>query len=236
LARPNHVAAQASAVRPMYALAKRVLDVTIAFLALVLFSPLLAIIAIAIKLDSRGPVIFCQKRVRGCQDPLAPRPEANTFAFFKFRSMHTGCDSAAHRQFDTELINGNHKDTNNGCPDTPVFKMKNDSRITRVGRLLRRTSLDELPQLYNVLRGDMSLVGPRPALPYEVEQYSLKDRQRLVPQAGITGLWQVSGRTSLTFREMIDLDVEYSRSQSLALDLKILLQTVPAIFSGEGAW
>ncbi|MBC7235001.1 MAG: sugar transferase [Chloroflexi bacterium] len=220
----------------LYLSIKRVLDVLIAGTALVLLSPLFLLIAIAIKLDSPGPVIFCQGRVRGEQDPRDPHPERNLFSFYKFRSMYTGCDAALHRQYVTEYINGNCEHINNGDKARPLYKMKHDPRVTRVGRWLRRTSLDELPQLFNVLKGDMSLVGPRPALPYEVEQYSPSDRERLVPQAGLTGLWQVSGRTCLTFQEMIALDIEYSRRRSLWLDLQILLKTPKAILSADGAW
>jgi lipopolysaccharide/colanic/teichoic acid biosynthesis glycosyltransferase len=136
----------------------------------------------------------------------------------------------------TEYINGNAGQANRGSDKKPLYKMCNDPRITRVGRFLRRTSLDELPQLFNVLKGDMSLVGPRPALPYEVEQYKSDHRQRLIPQAGMTGLWQVSGRGRLTFEQMVQLDIEYAQRCSLQLDLQILLRTLPAIISREGAW
>jgi len=190
-----------------YLAAKRLFDVIVSSVALILLSPVLFAIAIAIKLDSSGPVIFVQKRVRGDQDPDEITPERNVFSFFKFRSMHVDSDPAVHRQFVTQYINGNCVDTNNGSAKKPLYKLRRDPRITNVGRLLRRTSLDELPQLFNVLRGDMSIVGPRPALPYEVEQYSRAHRERLAVQAGLTGLWQVSGRTCLTFDEMIELDL-----------------------------
>jgi lipopolysaccharide/colanic/teichoic acid biosynthesis glycosyltransferase len=220
----------------LYLSIKRALDVVVAAAALALLSPVLALIAIAIKLDSPGPIIFRQQRVRGEQDPCAPHPERNQFTFLKFRSMVTGCDANLHRQYVTAYINGHSHGINNGDSAKPLFKMKRDPRVTRVGRLLRRTSLDELPQLVNVLLGDMSLVGPRPALPYEVEQYSARDRERLIPQAGLTGLWQVSGRTCLTFDEMIALDIQYTHRRSLWLDLYILLKTLPAILSADGAW
>jgi lipopolysaccharide/colanic/teichoic acid biosynthesis glycosyltransferase len=227
--------ALAPSARALYLTGKRLLDVLLAALALVVLSPLWGVIALAIKLTSPGPVIYHQKRVRGNQDPHDPHPERNTFEFFKFRSMYVNSDSSAHRQYMQQLIRGEHG-LNNGTGKAPVFKMKNDLRITPVGRFLRRTSLDELPQLINILRGDMSLVGPRPPLPYEVEHYDTRHKLRLVPQAGLTGLWQVSGRTALTFEEMVDLDIEYGRIASLWLDVRILLRTLPAVISGIGAW
>jgi lipopolysaccharide/colanic/teichoic acid biosynthesis glycosyltransferase len=214
---------------------KRLGDVLVASIALLLSLPLLLFIAIAIKLDSPGPVVFRQKRVRGNQDASSPHPEQNVFDFLKFRSMYVNCDHEIHRKYVTEYMNG-HAGANNGNAHKPLYKMKNDPRVTRVGRFLRRTSLDELPQLLNVLAGEMSLVGPRPALPYEVEQYDLRHRQRLIPQAGLTGLWQVSGRTTLSFEEMIDLDVEYAHKRCLGLDFKIALRTIPTILSRHGAW
>ena len=220
----------------VYLAIKRLLDIIISAIALVVLLPVFAAIAVAIRLDSPGPVIYRQKRVRGGQDPSSPYPERKLFAFFKFRSMYANTDSQLHRQYVTHLINGHHHKTNNGTTHKPLYKIKKDPRITRVGHVLRRTSLDELPQLYNVLRGDMSLVGPRPALPYEVEQYDDFHKQRLIPKAGLTGLWQVSGRTSLTFEEMVRLDIEYSQRRSLSFDLQILLRTLPAVISRDGAW
>ena len=219
-----------------YLTIKRVFEALVSVLGLILVSPLFLAIAIAIKLDSRGPIVFRQPRVRGDQDPDAPHPESDVFQFFKFRSMHVNSDPAIHEQFVRRYIRGDSDHTNNGTTHKPLFKMRKDPRITRVGHFLRRTSLDELPQLYNILRGDMSLVGPRPALPYEVEQYRPSHRRRLVPRAGLSGLWQVSGRTTLTFEQMINLDVEYARKRSLWLDLKILLKTFSAVISRDGAW
>jgi lipopolysaccharide/colanic/teichoic acid biosynthesis glycosyltransferase len=236
----RYLAEQSTTECPATALAwylgiKRILDVLVSSVALLLSLPLLLFIAIAIKLDSPGPVVFRQKRVRGSQAPNSPHPEQSVFDFFKFRSMYVNCDHEVHRRYVTQYMNG-HAGANNGSAHKPIYKMKNDPRVTRVGRFLRRTSLDELPQLLNVLMGDMSLVGPRPALPYEVEQYDLRHRQRLIPQAGLTGLWQVSGRTTLSFEEMINLDVEYAHKRSLGLDLSILLRTIPTILSRHGAW
>lgn len=221
--------------RWFYLAAKRLLDVIISAVALVLLAPIVLAIAVAIKLDSPGPVIFRQRRVRGSQAFEEPHPERNVFEFLKFRSMYANCDSVAHRRYVTALING-HAQRNHCEGRRAVYKMADDPRITRVGRFIRRTSLDELPQLLNVLKGDMSLVGPRPALPYEVEQYAHAHRARLAPQAGLTGLWQVSGRTCLTFDEMVQLDIEYSRRCSLWLDLVILFKTLPAVLSTDGAW
>ncbi len=219
-----------------YLVVKRCLDILLASIALLALFPLFLIIALAVKLDSQGPVIYVQKRVRGNQDPQGPHPERNVFPFYKFRSMYVNSDARIHQQYMSEYIRGNHGKINNGTSHSPVYKMKQDPRITRVGRFLRRTSLDELPQLINVLKGDMSLVGPRPALVYEVEQYDHFGRQRLCAQAGITGLWQVSGRTCLTFEEMVQLDIEYTQRCSLWLDIRILFKTIPAVLSGDGAW
>jgi len=215
---------------------KRCLDIVLSMIALVLLFPVMLIIAMAIKLDSPGPVIFRQQRVRGNQNPRDPHPADNTFTFYKFRSMYQNADERVHREYATQFINGNNHAINNGRARAPIYKMTRDRRITRVGRFLRRTSLDELPQLFNVLKGDMSLVGPRPALPYEVAQYGEWDRQRLAVTPGITGLWQVSGRSRLTFKEMVALDIEYVKRRSLKLDLEILVKTIPAVFSSKGAW
>lgn len=220
--------------RSPYCIIKRAIDVIIASVALVVLSPLWLLIAIAIKLDSQGPVFYSQYRVRGEQSPDTWAPHNNVFTFYKFRSMVVNSDTTIHRHYVTALING--QDANNGTAKAPAFKLLRDPRITRVGRFLRSTSLDELPQLLNILKGDMSLVGPRPALPYEVEQYAPRHRERLVARAGLTGLWQVSGRTRLSFEEMITLDIEYAHTRSLWLDLVILIKTVPAVISREGAW
>ncbi len=222
--------------RLSYLAIKRLMDIVISALALLISSPIMLAVATAIKLDSAGAVIYKQKRVRGNQNPDEPHPEQQVFNFYKFRSMYANADSSAHRRYVTEYINGNAGQANNDSDKKPLYKMCNDPRITRVGRFLRRTSLDELPQFFNVLKGDMSLVGPRPALPYEVEQYKSDHRQRLIPQAGMTGLWQVSGRGQLTFEQMVQLDIEYAQRCSLQLDLQILLRTLPAIISREGAW
>ncbi len=207
-----------------YEIAKRVLDVTLASILLVLLSPLFLLIAIAIKLDSPGPVIYVQRRLG---------KDARVFRFYKFRSMTADVDhTVAHREFVRQYINGEDKDNHHHH----LYKPESNGRcITRVGKILRRTSLDELPQLINVLKGDMSLVGPRALPDYELEQYNEWHRRRLAVLPGITGLAQVSGRSRLTFNEIVALDLAYIENRSLALDLWILLKTIPVVLSGRDA-
>jgi lipopolysaccharide/colanic/teichoic acid biosynthesis glycosyltransferase len=206
---------------------KRLIDVLGSLLLLALLSPVFLIIAAAIKLTSRGPVLFRQKRVGEHGTP---------FTFLKFRSMYVNNDSSEHREYVRQLIEGRaDKKTANGN-GAGVFKLTNDPRITPVGKFLRRSSLDELPQLINVLRGEMSLVGPRPPVPYEVEAYATWHRRRLLEaKPGITGLWQVYGRSRVEFDDMVRLDLRYARDCSPLLDLKILLQTPKAVIGGDGA-
>lgn len=205
-------------------LVKRTLDVIGATVGLVILSPLLFLIGLAIRLESAGPALFKQTRLgRG------GRP----FVFYKFRTMVDGNDPTIHRQYVARLISG---DTDELRGDTGSFKLECDARVTRFGRILRRTSIDELPQLLNVLRGDMSMVGPRPPLPYEAELYSSHALRRLECTPGITGLWQVSGRCQTTFDEMVELDIAYMETWSVWLDLGILLRTVPVVFGRKGAW
>ena len=205
---------------------KRTSDLVIASLALALMSPLWLLIALLIKLDSRGPVFYKQERVG---------MDGRVFLFYKFRSMHVGADDTSHREYQRAYITGK-PDSNLGDDERPVFKLRADERITRVGRILRKTSLDELPQLFNVMRGDMSIVGPRPPIPYEVENYQLWHRKRLDMKPGITGLWQVSGRNRLPFDEMVRMDLYYIENWSLLLDLKIIVQTLPVMWRGEDAY
>lgn len=194
---------------------KRGVDVVGSAFGLLIFSPLLAIIALAIRLDSPGPVIFSQPRV-GRQGKL--------FQVFKFRTMVKNADQIKDQVRHLNEAQG------------PMFKIRDDPRITRVGRFLRRTSLDELPQFWNSLLGDMSLVGPRPALPEEVADYADWHRQRLATAPGITGLWQISGRSDLSFEEMVLLDIYYIENWSPLLDLSILLRTIPQFIAGRGAY
>jgi lipopolysaccharide/colanic/teichoic acid biosynthesis glycosyltransferase len=194
---------------------QRVLDVVLTSVLLLLLLPLFAVIALLIKIDSPGSVLFTQARVG---------KDGVEFPFFKFRSMVV--DAEARR---SQLEQRNER-------SGPVFKIKDDPRVTRVGRLLRKFSLDELPQLLNILRGEMSLVGPRPALPKEVAVYTDYQRQRLAVTPGLTGLWQVSGRASLSFERSIELDLFYIQHQSLRLNFVILLRTIPAVIKGDGAY
>jgi len=205
---------------------KRAFDLALSATVLLLLSPLLALIALAIKLTSKGPVLFRQTRVG-----LAGR----TFTLLKFRSMRTGNDADIHRDFTKDWIYGKSGDVSArsvgaaAVGDAAVHKIRRDPRVTAVGRLLRKTSLDELPQFWNVLRGEMSVVGPRPALPYEVGRYTEWHKRRLDALPGITGLWQISGRNSLSFDEMVRLDIRYIESWSFEQDLKIVLKTIPSL-------
>lgn len=226
--------------RPFYYLFKRILDLTCVCLALVFIWPLMAAIALAVKFDSQGPVIFSQERVgvrrRRVNGKL--QWEQVRFTCHKFRSMKVNADQDLHRKFVEAYIAGDQERMTAIQPDksgSTKFKLNGDPRITRVGKFLRKTSLDELPQLWNVLRGDLSLVGPRPAIPYELESYSSWHMQRLNAIQGMTGLWQVKGRGELGFNEMVQLDVEYVQNQSFWLDLKILFGTIPAVLLSKGA-
>ena len=161
--------------------------------------------------------------------------DGRVFLFYKFRTMRAGTDDAEHREFQRSYIRG-QAESNLGDEERPAYKLRADARVTRWGRVLRKTSLDELPQLFNVLRGDMSIVGPRPPIPYEVESYELWHRKRLDMKPGVTGLWQVSGRNRLSFDEMVRMDLYYIENWSLLLDLKIILRTLPVMWRGEDAY
>jgi lipopolysaccharide/colanic/teichoic acid biosynthesis glycosyltransferase len=202
-------------------LARRTVDFLIASLAVVLLSPLLLAIALAIRVDSRGPALFRQRRV-GLKE--------REFTVLKFRSMRPDADPRSHRDYVTALIGGSRE---NGGPKN-LYKLAVDDRITRVGHWIRRWSLDELPQLLNVIAGDMSLVGPRPAIPYEVAEYPSWYLQRFEVKPGLTGLWQVSGRNERTYEEMVRLDIEYAERRSLLLDLTILAKTPWTVISRRG--
>lgn len=195
---------------------KRLLDVLLAGCALAALSPLFLVIVIAIKLEDGGPILYCSERVgRG----------GRCFRFLKFRSMIPAADSCRDGLQNLNEVDG------------PVFKIENDPRITRVGRILRRTSMDELPQFWNVFRGDMTCVGPRPPIPSEVDRYEPWQLERLSVRPGLTCLWQISGRSRIGFDEWMRLDMEYiHHHRSLASDLRILLRTIPAVVSGEGAY
>lgn len=195
---------------------KRLFDLIAASIALVVLAPVLVLLWLAVRASSRGPAVFRQERLG-----LAERP----FVMFKFRSMRVDGDDAIHRDYVRRLLTEEVPPA--GAPDG-MFKLGDDPRVTGVGRWLRRTSLDELPQLVNVVRGEMSLVGPRPVLAWEAELFSAPVRARFSVRPGLTGLWQVSGRSTLPMRRALELDVEYVRRQSLLLDLSILARTVPA--------
>jgi lipopolysaccharide/colanic/teichoic acid biosynthesis glycosyltransferase len=202
---------------------KRLIDILGSVLALLFLAPIFGAVAIGIKLTSRGPIFFRQERVG---------QHGKRFTFLKFRSMVDGNDCAVHREYVRGFIKGSQDASNGG-----VYKLTHDSRVTPIGKFIRKTSLDELPQFWNVLRGEMSLVGPRPPLPYEIEEYDLWHRKRfLLAKPGITGLWQVNGRSRTTFDDMVRLDLRYARSSSLSLDLAILCRTPLAVIHGSGAF
>lgn len=206
---------------------KRVMDFLGSLAALILFSPLFLIVTIAIKATSTGPTFFRQQRVG---------QYGKSFVLLKFRSMYEGSDASIHREYVTRLIAGRAERQPANENSAGVYKLTQDPRVTPVGALLRKTSLDELPQLINVLQGEMSLVGPRPPVPYEVESYDVWHRRRLLEaKPGMTGLWQVNGRSQVKFDEMVRLDLQYARNWSPWLDIKILLRTPGAVFLGEGA-
>jgi lipopolysaccharide/colanic/teichoic acid biosynthesis glycosyltransferase len=207
----------------VYLFGKRLIDLALGSFAFTLALPILVVAAVAVRVSSRGPILFRQRRVG-----LAGK----TFTMWKLRTMYAGTDSddAAHRAYVRSMF------TQNATADARKGLHKlDDDRVTRVGRLLRRTSIDELPQLFNVLRGEMSLVGPRPALPWEVELFAPYDRLRSLVKPGITGLWQVSGRSRLTMRDALELDCAYARQRSLLLDIKILLKTIPVLIQQDAA-
>ena len=211
------------------AAACRALDVAVSAVLLLVLLPVFVALAVAIRLDSSGRAIYRQRRVGRRQEP---------FTVNKFRTMHSGAGHETHREFVIGLIAAREPapgEMHAQGDQSNFFKMANDTRVTRVGRFLRKSSLDELPQLWNVLRGDMSLVGPRPPIPYEVEHYPPHWFDRFAVKPGMTGLWQVNGRSELGLEEMIALDVEYARTRSLWLNVKILARTVPVVFAGRGA-
>jgi exopolysaccharide production protein ExoY len=212
---------------------KRLVDLLAAFVLLVALAPLLILIAIMIKLGTPGPVIFRQERMGSRRRRIngATVWDPTPFIFLKFRTMSADADPSLHRRHVEAFVRGRlHGSAENGS-----FKLGGDPRVTRIGGLLRRTSLDELPQLINVIRGEMSLVGPRPVPLYEFALYDKHQQQRLAAVPGLTGLWQVRGRCDVSFEEMMELDLAYVRHQSLWLDLKILLMTIPAVIGGRGA-
>lgn len=202
---------------------KRILDVVLTILALIPVSVIMLITAILIRIDSPGPVIFKQTRfgLNGAK-----------FTFYKFRSMYHNASTTPHEEAIVTWMNGTDA-INHDSSDKP-YKLGDDARITRVGSFIRKTSIDELPQLWNVLRGDMSIVGPRPPLEYELKRYSVHHFRRLAGKPGLTGTWQVYGRGRVTFEEMVEQDITYLETQSVRYDLKLMIMTVPVMITGRG--
>jgi lipopolysaccharide/colanic/teichoic acid biosynthesis glycosyltransferase len=201
---------------------KRMLDIIVSALGIILLVPVFIILSLAIRLNSPGPAIFRQRRVGRNEKP---------FTCFKFRTLYHNASEEAHRQAIRRLWAGEHLSAD---PNSP-YKLTNDLRVTHVGHWLRRTSLDELPQLFNVLRGEMSIVGPRPAIPYELEYFQEWHHERHRVKPGITGLWQVRGRGRLEPNDMLELDVQYARTWSVWTDLKLIVLTIPSVVRGAGA-
>jgi lipopolysaccharide/colanic/teichoic acid biosynthesis glycosyltransferase len=220
--------ARRDSAKKFFCAIKRIMDIVGSALALLLFFPILLAIAVAIKLTSKGPVFFRQKRVG---------QYGEQFVFLKFRSMKVNNDASVHKAYVKQLIAGNAQSHSGNGNGNGVYKLTKDTRITRIGGFLRRSSLDELPQFINVLRGEMSLVGPRPAIAYEVEAYDIWHRRRVLEaKPGITGLWQVNGRSRIKFDDMVRLDLRYAKTWSPWMDLKILLRTPVAVVFGDGAY
>ena len=219
---------------PYYPAVKRCFDVTVASGLLVVLAPLMSLVAVLIKLDSRGPVLFSQERMgsrRRTDRQGNISWDIKPFRVLKFRSMVHNADQSVHESHVRAFVSGTLE------PETEkqTVKLEHDSRITRVGKAIRRTSIDELPQLINVVKGEMSLVGPRPVPVYEVEGYQPRHFERLHASPGITGIWQVEGRGQVPFEEMVRMDIWYVRNASFWLDLKIIVQTIPAVLRGKGA-
>ena len=218
LARQNYLARQKEEIvndTKIYLILKRFMDIVGATIGLILTSPIMLIVALLIKLeDPKGPIMFTQER--NGQYP-------KTFKMYKFRSMYVDAEERLQ-----ELMHLNEQ-------SGPAFKMKDDPRITKVGKFIRKTSLDELPQLINVLKGEMSIVGPRPAIPREVKLYNDYQMQRLLVKPGLTCIWQVSGRNNIGFEEWVELDIEYIKTRSLWLDIKLIFKTIPTLFGDENA-
>jgi lipopolysaccharide/colanic/teichoic acid biosynthesis glycosyltransferase len=205
-------------------LLRRALDLSVALIVLVVLLPLILILILAIRVDSRGPALFRQRRVG---------KDGREFTVLKFRTMKTGADPAPHREYVERLIAGEDRSVSKG--GRPLYKLAVDDRITRVGHVLRRLSVDEIPQLWNVVRGDMSLVGPRPVTAYEAGSYPAHWRRRFQVKPGLTGLWQVSGRNERTYEEMVRFDLEYVQRRSVPFDLLILIRTVVVLLTAKGA-
>lgn len=207
----------------MYEIVKRCIDIILSVLFLLIVSPTMVIIAILIKIESKGPVLYRSIRIG---------KNGRSFSIYKFRTMVIATDDRKHNEYVRNLLSGELGPEKGGV----LFKIKNDPIITRIGKFLRRMNLDELPQFINVLIGDMSIVGTRAALPYEVDQYEDWQKERLSVKPGITGIWQISGRSSITFREMVMLDIYYIKQRSIWLDILIMLKTIPVMLFGRSAY
>ncbi len=220
-----YVVADTTRLTGIQGFAKRALDVLLSGLALLVLSPALAVIALLVRRSSPGPIFFVQERIGKNGIP---------FKFYKFRTMVHNSDDAIHRQFAAMFINGG-SDTEKK-DSGKVFKMTNDPRVTAIGRWLRKTSLDELPQLWNILKGEMTIVGPRPPIAYELDHYLPWHHERLRVTPGLTGLWQVSGRSNVPFEEMVRLDIHYINSWTILEDVRIILKTIPVVLRGSGGY
>jgi len=216
---------QAINLDPGYLRAKRFLDIVFTLLILLPLCLVIIVVAVLIRLDSKGPIFYRQKRVglRGAE-----------FNMYKFRSMYVKNDDSVHRDAIVKYMNGQEMNVGTVVAIKFQFKLSDDPRVTRVGRFIRKTSIDELPQFFNILRGEMTLVGPRPPLPYEVELYTPHNWLRLSGKPGLTGIWQVYGRSRVTFQDMVEMDIEYLQHQSLWEDLKLIALTVPVMIRGRG--
>jgi lipopolysaccharide/colanic/teichoic acid biosynthesis glycosyltransferase len=213
---------QAFAIRSSYLKTKRVLDILFSLLVMIPICLVVAIVAVCIRFETPGPIFYRQKRLG---------LNGHEFMMLKFRSMYINNDDSVHRQAIARFMDG-HK-LNEGKEDIS-YKKNDDPRITKVGRFIRKTSIDELPQFFNVLRGDMTLVGPRPPLLYEIERYEQRDWLRLAGKPGLTGIWQVYGRSRVSFKEMVEMDIQYLQQQSHLLDLKLICLTLPVMLFGRG--
>lgn len=211
------------AIEDRYFFSKRTLDIVFGIAMFAAALPIMVVVAVLVALDSPGPILYKQRRVG---------QDGHEFDMYKFRSMRHNADHSVHHMAVARFMKGERLDTSR-TTNSP-YKLGDDKRITRFGKFIRRTSLDELPQLWNIVSGEMSLVGPRPPVPYEVAMYSKRAMQRLNGKPGLTGPWQVYGRGKVKFPEMVEMDIAYLRNRSLAYDIKLILATLPAVFKGRG--
>lgn len=223
MAAPATLLERVRAAEERYFFSKRLLDIVIGLAMFAAALPIMVLVAVLVALDSPGPILYKQRRVG---------EDGQEFDLYKFRSMRHNADNGVHKVAIARFMKGERLNTSR-TTDSP-YKLGDDPRVTRIGKFIRKTSLDELPQLWNIVTGEMSLVGPRPPIPYEVELYSKRAMQRLSGKPGLTGPWQVYGRGKVTFHEMVEMDIAYLRNRSLAYDLKLILLTIPAVLNGRG--